>query len=46
MRGARVHLSITAQAYSARVDAALKRRLHANKTKFDDLKWQREEVSN
>ncbi|KAJ0172626.1 hypothetical protein K1T71_011765 [Dendrolimus kikuchii] len=44
VRGARVHLSIAAQAYSARVDAALKRRLHANRAKLEDLKWQRAEA--
>ncbi|CAH0719060.1 unnamed protein product, partial [Brenthis ino] len=44
IRGARVQLSISAQAYAARVDAALRRRLHTNRIKIQDLKWQREEA--
>lgn len=44
VRGARVHLSITAQAYAARVDAALRRRLNSNKVKLQDIYWQKEEV--
>uniref|UniRef100_A0A2A4JA11 Tektin n=1 Tax=Heliothis virescens TaxID=7102 RepID=A0A2A4JA11_HELVI len=44
VRGARVHLSITAQAYAARVDAALRRRLNINKVKLQDIYWQKEEA--
>ncbi|KAG6440351.1 hypothetical protein O3G_MSEX001231 [Manduca sexta] len=44
VRGARVYLSIAAQGYAARVDSALRRRLHANKIKLQDLNWQREEA--
>ncbi|XP_052749826.1 tektin-2-like isoform X2 [Galleria mellonella] len=44
VRGARVYLSIAAQAYAARVDAALRRRLHANTSKLHELEWQRAEV--
>ncbi|CAH0591602.1 unnamed protein product [Chrysodeixis includens] len=44
VRGARVHLSITAQAHSARVDSALRRRLNTNKVKLQDLYWQKEEA--
>ncbi|KAF9424411.1 hypothetical protein HW555_000550 [Spodoptera exigua] len=44
VRGARVHLSITAQAYAARVDAALRRRLNSNKIKLQDIYWQKEEA--
>ncbi|KAM3965951.1 tektin-2 [Aphomia sociella] len=44
VRGARVHLSIAAQAYAARVDAALRRRLHANSSKLQELEWQRAEA--
>ncbi|PZC81307.1 hypothetical protein B5X24_HaOG212919 [Helicoverpa armigera] len=44
VRGARVHLSITAQAYGARVDAALRRRLNSNKVKLQDIYWQKEEA--
>lgn len=44
VRGARIRLSIAAQAYAAKVDAVLRRRLHTNKLKLQDLSWQREEV--
>ncbi|XP_072945338.1 uncharacterized protein [Epargyreus clarus] len=44
VRGARVQLSIAAQSYAAKVDSALRRRLHANKIKLQDLEWQREEA--
>ncbi|KAJ8728664.1 hypothetical protein PYW07_006360 [Mythimna separata] len=43
VRGARVYLSITAQAYAARADAALRRRLNSNKVKLQDVYWQKEE---
>ncbi|CAB3251664.1 unnamed protein product [Arctia plantaginis] len=45
IRGARVHLSITAQSYTARVDSVLRRRLHVNKLKLQDLYWQRDEAA-
>ncbi|XP_059061064.1 tektin-2-like [Achroia grisella] len=44
VRGARVHLSIEAQAFAARVDAALRRRLHTNTSKLQELEWQRGEA--
>ncbi|XP_034836619.1 tektin-2-like [Maniola hyperantus] len=44
VRGARMRLSIAAQAYAAKVDAVLRRRLHTNKLKLQDLNWQREEA--
>ncbi|XP_013191451.2 tektin-2 [Amyelois transitella] len=44
VRGARVHLSIAAQSCGAKVDAALRRRLHNNTTKLQELQWQREEA--
>ncbi|XP_028170890.1 uncharacterized protein LOC114360383 [Ostrinia furnacalis] len=44
VRGSRVHLSIVAQAYAAKVDSALRRRLHANTAKLEELCWQREEA--
>ncbi|XP_045778342.1 uncharacterized protein LOC123876209 [Maniola jurtina] len=44
VRGARKRLSIAAQAYAAKVDAVLRRRLHTNKLKLQDLNWQREEA--
>ncbi|CAK1589061.1 unnamed protein product [Parnassius mnemosyne] len=44
IRAARVQLSITAQAYGTRVDSALRRRLHSNIIKLQDLDWQRGEV--
>ncbi|KAJ8720945.1 hypothetical protein PYW08_006410 [Mythimna loreyi] len=43
MRGARMYLSITAQAYASRADAALRRRLNTNKVKLQDVYWQKEE---
>ncbi|XP_068622915.1 tektin-B1-like [Battus philenor] len=43
-REARVQLSIAAQAYGSRVDAVLRRRLHTNVIKLQDLDWQREEA--
>ncbi|CAG5054343.1 unnamed protein product [Parnassius apollo] len=43
-KAARVQLSITAQAYGTRVDSALRRRLHSNVIKLQDLDWQREEA--
>ncbi|XP_075982200.1 tektin-2-like [Anticarsia gemmatalis] len=45
VRGSRVYLSIAAQSYSARVDSALRRRLHTNKVKLQDLFWQKEEAA-
>jgi hypothetical protein len=45
VRGARVRLSIESQAHAAKVDAALRRRLHANTSKLEELSWQREEVN-
>ncbi|XP_050682851.1 tektin-B1-like isoform X2 [Leptidea sinapis] len=44
VRGARAHLSFEAQAMAIRVDTLLRRRLHTNILKLDDLKWQREEA--
>ncbi|XP_039747888.1 uncharacterized protein LOC120625043 [Pararge aegeria] len=44
VRGARVRLSITAQAYASKVDAMLRRRLHTNKLKLQGLNWQRDEA--
>ncbi|CAH0397121.1 unnamed protein product [Chilo suppressalis] len=44
VRGARVHLSITAQSHASKVDAAIRRRLHANTSKLEELCWQREEA--
>ncbi|KAL0829891.1 hypothetical protein ABMA28_003369 [Loxostege sticticalis] len=44
VRGARVHLSIVSQSYAAKVDSALRRRLHANTAKLEELCWQREEA--
>ncbi|CAH2087914.1 unnamed protein product [Euphydryas editha] len=44
IRGARVQLSFSAQAYSTRIDAVLRRRLCSNKIKIQDLEWQREEA--
>ncbi|XP_021204408.1 uncharacterized protein LOC105841802 [Bombyx mori] len=44
VRGARIQISIAAQGYAAKVDSILKRRLHANQLKFQDLCWQREEA--
>ncbi|XP_052744531.1 uncharacterized protein LOC112052574 [Bicyclus anynana] len=44
VRGARVRLSIAAQAYASKVDAMLRRRLHTNKLKLQGLHWQREEA--
>lgn len=39
-----MQLSIMSEAYMYKVDAALKRRLHANKSKYAELEWQKEEV--
>ncbi|XP_053616613.1 tektin-2-like [Plodia interpunctella] len=44
VRGARVQLSIAAQSFGAKVDAALRRRLHNNTAKLQELQWQREEA--
>ncbi|XP_047508655.1 putative leucine-rich repeat-containing protein DDB_G0290503 [Pieris napi] len=44
VRGARIQLSYAAQAMSARVDTVLRRRIHSNAHKLDDLKWQKEEA--
>ncbi|CAH2055755.1 unnamed protein product, partial [Iphiclides podalirius] len=44
VRAERVQLSITAQAYGTTVESALRRRLHSNVIKLQDLDWQREEV--
>ncbi|KAL4713457.1 hypothetical protein ACJJTC_010442 [Scirpophaga incertulas] len=44
VRGARIRLSISAQAHSSKVDAALRRRLHFNTSKLEELRWQREEA--
>ncbi|XP_013141155.1 PREDICTED: tektin-2-like [Papilio polytes] len=44
IRAARVDLSIAAQAYGARVDSAIRRRLHANIIKLQELEWQRHEA--
>ncbi|XP_026318146.1 tektin-B1-like [Hyposmocoma kahamanoa] len=46
VRGARIKLSITSEAFMAKVDAALKRRIHANKSKYAELEWQKEEAEN
>ncbi|OWR45018.1 Tektin-2 [Danaus plexippus plexippus] len=45
VRAARMKLSISAQAFSLKVDAILRRRLHTNKIKLQDLNWQREEAA-
>ncbi|CAG9782556.1 unnamed protein product [Diatraea saccharalis] len=44
VRGARVRLSIIAQSHAAKVDAAIRRRLHVNTSKLEELYWQREEA--
>ncbi|XP_041969488.1 uncharacterized protein LOC121726277 [Aricia agestis] len=44
IRGARLQLSIAAQMYAARVDAALRRRLHQNQIKLQDLSWRKDEA--
>lgn len=38
-------LSIMSEAFMAKVDAVLKRRIHANKSKYSELEWQKEEVN-
>lgn len=45
VRVARVRLSISAQSYATRVDAAINRRLHYNQIKLQDLKWRKHEVN-
>ncbi|XP_045505012.1 tektin-B1-like [Colias croceus] len=44
VRGARVQLSIAAQAMATRVDTILRRRYHTNSLKLEDLKWQKQEA--
>ncbi|XP_073954679.1 tektin-2-like isoform X2 [Choristoneura fumiferana] len=44
VRGARSQLSLAAQAHATQVDTALRRRQHVNKSKLQELKWQREEA--
>ncbi|XP_038218719.1 uncharacterized protein LOC119837275 [Zerene cesonia] len=44
VRGARVQLSIAAQAMATRVDTILRRRYYTNSMKLEDLKWQRQEA--
>ncbi|XP_049878419.1 tektin-2-like isoform X2 [Pectinophora gossypiella] len=43
VRGARVQLTIAAQAYANKVESALRRRLHTNHFKLQEIEWQRQE---
>ncbi|KAI5639800.1 tektin family domain-containing protein [Phthorimaea operculella] len=44
VRGARVQLTIAAQSLASKVDNAIRKRLHVNHIKLDDLKWQKQEA--
>ncbi|KAJ2941207.1 hypothetical protein O0L34_g10440 [Tuta absoluta] len=44
VRGARVQLTIAAQSLASKVDNAIRKRLHANQVKVQELEWQKEEA--